>query len=194
MKTIQMTAAEIAERTARFDALQPMSTMKDNDRVSQAAKDIIFARKIMPIVLERTKNPFGDTAAIFGAGGLTMNISVCPPGQSPGLHCHHNTYETFLVLDGAFEFHIGDRGEEKLRLNKWDTFSCPPGVCRGFVNVADTDSVLLTVITGEVHARDDVTLPPVMAERLEAIQPRVLPEFQAIGLAFTAGVVEPAAG
>ena len=42
--------------TARFDALQPMSTMKDNDRVVQAAKDIIFARKIMPIVLERTKN------------------------------------------------------------------------------------------------------------------------------------------
>ena len=56
MKTVQMTAAEIAARTARFDALQPMSTMKDNDRVAQAAKDIIFARKIMPIVLERTKN------------------------------------------------------------------------------------------------------------------------------------------
>ena len=81
MKTIQMTTAEIAERTARFNALQPMSTMKDNERVSQAAKDIIFARKIMPNVLERTKNPFGDTAAIFGAGGLTMNISVCPPGH-----------------------------------------------------------------------------------------------------------------
>jgi hypothetical protein len=52
MKTIQMTAAEIAERTARFDALQPMSTMKDNARVSQAAKDIIFARKIMAERLE----------------------------------------------------------------------------------------------------------------------------------------------
>jgi hypothetical protein len=56
------------------------------------------------------------------------------------------------------------------------------------VNVADKDSVLLTVITGEVHARDDVTLPPIMAERLEKIQPGVLPEFQAIGLAFTAGL------
>ena len=27
MKTVQMAAAEIAERTARFDALQPMSTI-----------------------------------------------------------------------------------------------------------------------------------------------------------------------
>ena len=190
MKTNQMTADEIAERTARFDGLQPMSTMKDNQRVTQAAKDIIFARKIMPIVLERTKNPFGDTAAIFGAGGLTMNISVCQPGQGPGLHCHHNTYETFFVLEGAFEFHIGDRGEQRVRLNKWDTFSCPPGVCRGFVNVDDRDSVLLTVITGDVHARDDVTLPPVMAERLEALQPGVLPEFEALGLAFTAGLAD----
>ncbi len=190
MKTNQMTAEEITERTARFNGLQPMSTMKDNHLVTQAAKDIIFARKIMPIVLERTKNPFGDTAAIFGAGGLTMNISVCPPGQGPGLHCHHNTYETFFVLEGAFEFHIGDRGEERVRLNKWDTFSCPPGVCRGFVNVDAGDSVLLTVITGDVHARDDVTLPPVMAERLEALQPGVLPEFEALGLAFTAGVVD----
>lgn len=188
MKTATMTAAEIAERTARFDALQPMSTMKDNKLVSQAAKDLIFARKIMPVVLERTKNPFGDTAAVFGAGGLTMNISVCPPGQGPGLHCHHNTYETFFVLEGAFEFHLGDRGEDRVRLNQWDTFSCPPGVCRGFVNVHDQDSVLLTVITGDVHARDDVTLPPVMAERLEAIQPGVLPEFEALGLAFTAGI------
>ena len=190
MKTNQMTAAEITERTARFDGLQAMSTMKDNQLVTQAAKDIIFARKIRPIVLERTKNPFGDTAAIFGAGGLTMNISVCPPGQGPGLHCHHNTYETFFVLEGAFEFHIGDRGEERVRLNKWDTFSCPPGVCRGFVNVDDRDSVLLTVITGDVHARDDVTLPPVMAERLEALQPGVLPEFEALGLAFTAGAAD----
>jgi quercetin dioxygenase-like cupin family protein len=190
MKTTQMTAAEIAERTARFSALQPMSTMKDNERVSQAAKDIIFARKIMPIVLERTKNPFGDTAAIFGAGGLTMNISVCPPGQGPGLHCHHNTHETFFVLQGAFEFHIGDHGEQQVRLNQWDTFSCPPGVCRGFVNVDDRDSVLLTVITGPVNARDDVSLPVVMAERLEALQPGVLPEFQALGLAFTAGIAD----
>lgn len=77
-----------------------------------------------------------------------------------------------------------------MRLDKRDTFSCPPGVCRGFVNVDDRDSVLLTVITGDVHTRDDVTLPVVMAERLEALQPGVLPEFQALGLAFTAGIAE----
>jgi hypothetical protein len=151
MKTVQMTAAEIAARTARFDALQPMSTMKDNDRVAQAAKDIIFARKIMPIVLERTKNPFGDSAAILGAGGLTMNISVCRRGRGC-LHCHHNTYETFFVLEGAFEFTSATAARRRSP-EQWDTFSCLPGVCCGFVNVHDRDSVLLTVITGECTPR-----------------------------------------
>jgi uncharacterized RmlC-like cupin family protein len=98
------------------------------------------------------------------------------------------SFASSAVLEDAFEFHLGDRGEHRVRLNTWDTFSCPPGVCRQFVNVHDRDSVLLTVITGEVHARDDVTLPPIMAERLEAVQPGVRPEFEALGLAFTAGL------
>ena len=104
MKTVQMTRAEIDSRLARFDALQSMSTMKDNEKVSQEAKDLIFARNIMPVVLEQTKNPFGNVAAIFGAHGLTMNVSVCPAGQGPGLYVHHETYETFFVLDGSFAF------------------------------------------------------------------------------------------
>lgn len=188
MKTVQMTRKDIAERLARYDALQPMSTMKDNHKVSQASKDIIFARVIMPIVLEQTKNPFGDVAAIFGGGGLTMNISLLPPGQGPGLHVHERTYETFLVLEGTIEFEVNDRGEETVLLNKWDTFSVPPGVSRGFRNVGKEQAVLLTVITGPVGDRNDVSLPPIMAERLEKVQPGVLPEFEALGLRFDAGV------
>lgn len=187
MKTVQMTRADIDTRLARFDALQSMSTMKDNAKVSQDAKDLIFARKIMPIVLEQTQNPFGSVAAIFGAHGLTMNVSVCPAGQGPGLHVHHETYETFFVLEGSFEFEINDRGDEKVVLHKWDTLSVPPGVARGFRNVADRDSVLLTVITGGVKNRNDVSLPPIMAERLEAAQSGIVPEFEAIGLTFDAG-------
>ena len=37
---------------------------------------------------------------------------------------------------------------------------------RGFRNVADKDSVLLTVITGEVDARDDVGIPPKVTEQI----------------------------
>jgi quercetin dioxygenase-like cupin family protein len=187
MDTVQPTRAEIEERVARFDRLQPMSTMKDNDRVPLSAKDIIFARTIMPVVLEKTDSPFGNQAPVYGAAGMTMFISVCPPGQGPALHAHVKTFETFTVLEGRFEFYIGDRGEETVVLDKWDSFSCPPGWCRGFRNVDTKDSVLQTLITGGVHDRNDIGLPPIVAEQLEAIGPGVLDEFKKIGLAFDAG-------
>ncbi len=168
MANRNMTKEEIAQRVARFDQLQPMSTAKDMADVSQDAMDVIFARTLMPVILEKTKNPFGETAAIFGAAGTTMHVSVCPPGQGPCLHSHNNTYETFMVLDGAFEFSVGEEGQETVTLNKWDVFSCPPGVYRGFRNSAPKDSVLLTVISGAADARDDVGVPPKVTEQIRA--------------------------
>jgi quercetin dioxygenase-like cupin family protein len=188
MKTINPTRPEIEERLARFATLEPMSTMRDNPRVTQAARDIIFARKIMPVVLERTESPFGNQAPVYGAAGMTMFISVCPPGQGPCLHAHVKTFETFTVLEGKFEFYVGDRGQETIVLEKWDSFSCPPGWCRGFRNVHTADSVLQTVITGGVHDRNDIGLPPVVAEQLEAVDPGVVEEFRKIGLSFEAGM------
>jgi mannose-6-phosphate isomerase-like protein (cupin superfamily) len=188
MKTVQMTAAEVRERTARFDNLQAMSTLKDNPVAPQAAKDIFLARKIMPIVLEQTQNAFGTAAAIFGAAGLTMNISVCPPGQGPGLHAHHRTFETFIVLDGTFEFTVNDAGDQKVVLNRWDTYSVPPGVCRAFRNVGDREGTMLTVITGGVHDRNDISLPPSIGAAIDAYGPGVLDEVKKIGLTFDAGV------
>ena len=188
MKTVQMTKEEVNQRTARFDKLQAMSTLKDNPAVPEAARDIFLARKIMPIVLEQTQNAFGSVAAIYGAAGLTMNISVCPPGQGPGLHAHHKTFETFFVLEGKFEFSVNDDGAEKVILNKWDTLSVPPGVCRGFRNIDSKDSTLMTVITGGVHDRNDISLPPSIGAAIDAHGPGVLDEVKKIGLTFDAGV------
>ena len=97
MKTVQMTAAGVATRTARFDQLQAMSTLKDN-----------------PVV--------------------------------------------------------------------------PPGVCRGFRNIAATDSKLLSVITGGVHDRNDISLPPSIGKAIDAYGPGVLDEVKKIGLTFDAGL------
>ena len=188
MKTVHMTKEEVNQRTARFDKLQAMSTLKDNPAVPEAARDIFLARKIMPIVLEQTQNAFGSVAAIYGAAGLTMNISVCPPGQGPGLHAHHKTFETFFVLEGKFEFSVNDDGAEKVVLNQWDTLSVPPGVCRGFRNIDSKDSTLMTVITGGVHDRNDISLPPSIGAAIDAHGPGVLDEVKKIGLTFDAGV------
>ena len=188
MQTVQMSRAEIDARTGRFRDLQPMEFMKNDTTVTQAAKDIILARRLMPVVLERTQSPFGNDAPIYDAAGLTMFISVMPPGQGPCLHAHKKTYETFTVLEGTLEFSLNDDGGEKIVLDKWDTFSCTPGVNRGFRNVGTGDAVLLTVITGGINDRDDIGLPPAIAKQIAAVDPHALEVFQTrMGLRFDAG-------
>ena len=153
------TKEEVAARVSRYERLQPMSTAEELSWVGQDAMDVFFARKISPIILDDSKNPFGTVAPIFGAAGSTMFISIMPPGQGPCLHSHNDTFETFMVLEGTIEYWIGDPIEHRVTLNKWDVFSCPPRVYRGFQNVGDKDAVQLTVVTGIGEGRDDVSVP-----------------------------------
>ena len=162
------TREELDSRISRFAKLQPMSTAtKDLAWVPQDAMDIIFARKLMPMILDDTKNPFGNEAPIFGAANTTMFMSILPPGQGPCLHSHNGTFETFMVLEGRIEYEIGEPVAHRITLEKWDAFSCPPRVYRGFRNVGTTAAVQLTVITGLAEGRDDVSMPHSVAERVE---------------------------
>ena len=172
---------ELESRVSRFDALKPMSTAGDLAWVGQEAMDVFYARKLMPVILDDTKNPFGNVAPIFGAAGTTMFISIMPPGQGPCLHSHNSTFETFMVLEGSIEYYVGDPIEHRLTLNKWDTFSCPPRVYRGFHNVGDTDAVQLTVITGVEEGRDDVSMPDSIAvEARQNFGAKVVDAFRSI--------------
>ena len=57
----------------------------------------------------------------------------------------------------------------------------PPGVYRGFTNVSDEDSVLLTFVTGEVNARDDVAVPAKITNQIrDDYGEDVLDSFKAI--------------
>ena len=160
------TKEEIDGRIGRFDKLEAMSTAGDLGWVGQEAMDVFFARKIMPVILDDTNSPFGSGAPIFGAAGTTMFISIMPPGQGPCLHSHNSTFETFMVLEGSIEYYVGEPIEHRVTLNKWDTFSCPPGVYRGFRNVGGSDAVQLTVITGLAENSDDVSMPDSVAEEV----------------------------
>ncbi|HIF58303.1 MAG TPA: cupin domain-containing protein [Rhodospirillales bacterium] len=161
------TKEEIEARVSRFSELQPMSTANDLAWVGQEAMDVFYARKLMPVILDDTKNPFGNQAPIIGAAGSTMFVSIMPPGQGPCLHSHNGTFETFMVLDGTIEYHIGEPVAHVVTLNKWDVLSCPPNVYRGFHNVGKTDAVQLTVITGAGEGRDDVSMPDSIAKKVE---------------------------
>lgn len=162
------TKEEVEARIARYNQLQPTSISQDLSWVPQDAMDVVYARTILPMILEDTKNPFGKTSPVKGAGGLTMYISLLPPGQGPCLHSHNNTFETFMVLEGEIEYEIGDPVAHVVRLGKYDAFSCPPAIHRGFRNVGAGTAIQLTVITGEDDGnRDDVVMPASIAERIE---------------------------
>ncbi|MDP6926908.1 MAG: hypothetical protein QGG84_07465, partial [Rhodospirillales bacterium] len=77
---------ELKSRIARFDDLQQMSTFKELEWVGQDVMDFMFARKLMPVILDDDKNLFGTTSPIIAAAGTTMFISTMPPGQGPCLH------------------------------------------------------------------------------------------------------------
>mgnify|MGYP006091304933 FL=1 len=161
------TKEEIEARVSRFSKLQPMSTANDLAWVGQEAMDVFYARKLMPVILDDTKNPFGNQAPIIGAAGSTMFVSIMPPGQGPCLHSHNGTFETFIVLDGTIKYEIGEPVAHAVTLEKWDVLSCPPNVYRGFHNVGDKDAVQLTVITGAGQGRDDVSMPDSIAKKVE---------------------------
>ena len=189
MRTIRISEAEMQERVARFDQLEALEAQK-NSGIPVEAADIVWSRKLLSVVglEEGLETPINSAAPIRGAGGITMTFAVCPPGTGPSLHAHQATYETFTVLKGRFEVYWNDDGGERVELNRFDTISVPPRVCRGFTNLSDEDGILQVIISGGVHDLNDIDFSPKAAERIEALGPGLVEEFEKTGLTFTAGV------
>ncbi|HLF32178.1 MAG TPA: cupin domain-containing protein [Xanthomonadales bacterium] len=186
MKTRQFSNEEMSQYVARFNALEPLEAMKVND-IPLSARDLIWSRKLLPVVSPRNGNtPFG-TAPIRDQD-FSITYAVCPPGTGPSLHAHHKTTETFTCLQGRFEFRWGDKGEDSLVLDRLDTFAVPPGVCRAFRNIGQEEGILQVLITGGVHDMQDIAFPPQTADELNAVQPGLSEFFGEIGLKFDAGV------
>ncbi|MSQ18726.1 MAG: cupin domain-containing protein [Betaproteobacteria bacterium] len=158
---------ELEARIGRFDALAPMTTANDLAWIPQGAMDVVFARKIMPVILHDKDKLFGKAAPIIGASGVSTFISIMPPGQGPCLHSHNTTHETFMVLQGTIEYEIGEPVAHRVVLNKWDTLSVPPLVYRGFRNVGTVDAVQLTIISGLTEGKDAVSVPKSVDTQLQ---------------------------
>ncbi len=122
----------------------------------------------------------------MGRPGLTMTLAVCPHGQGPSLHAHQQTYETFTVLQGKFEFTWNDDGCESVMLGPFDTISVPPRVNRAFRSVGEGDGVLQVIISGGLHDLNDIEIAPDVAQRLDAIESGTAAKFEAMGFRFTA--------
>ena len=188
MKTISISAPDMETRTSRYANLKPLP-LSESLNMSQEAKDVIYARKILSVIGlgEDVVSPVNEGAPIQGAGGMTMAIGVCPPGTGPSLHAHQQTYVTFTVLKGRFEITWNDDGGERIELDLFDTVSVPPGVCRAFRNISNEEGVLQVVITGGVHDMTDIDFPETIGQQLDKYGDDVRQQFEERGFTFTAG-------
>jgi len=183
--TINLTPEEIGARVARFKALDVIDAQKGHD-LPQAVADLIWSRRLLPVITraDATDGPFGTKAPIRGAGDMSITYAVCPPDTGPTLHAHRGTFETFTVMEGRFEFSVGDNGEETVTLDPCDTLSVPPGVCRSFRNVSDREGVLQVIITGGIHDQNDIVFPRRTAEEIAAHGSQYVDYFRSLGLTF----------
>jgi len=178
------------DRISRFTELKPLPIQ--NPSIPEKARDVVYARKLLSVIgLDGDASPINAGAPIVGAAGMTMTLAVCPPGQGPGLHNHVKTYETFTVLKGRFEVSWNDDGSERAVLEQFDTISVPPGVCRAFRNVGDTEGILQVLITGGVHDMTDIAFTPAAKQDIEKVRRGLSAEFEKAGFTFTAGLRTP---
>ena len=188
MRTIEISRAEMEKRVARYDNLEPMEAQK-NMNVPLEPADIVWSRQLLSVIglEEGLPTPINSAAPIKGAAGITVTLAQCPPGTGPSLHAHQQTYETFTVMKGRFEVYWNDNGKNRVELDLYDTISVPPRVCRGFTNISNDDGILQVIISGGVHDLNDIDFATICGERIEAIQPGLVKEFEKTGLTFTAG-------
>jgi len=94
------------------------------------------------------------------AKGASCVEFTAASGFDTGLHVHQRLEETFYVLDGEFEFRIGD---ETHQATAGASIFVPPGVPHAFANRGPAQSKLLLVMSPPGHDRYFEELADILA-------------------------------
>jgi uncharacterized RmlC-like cupin family protein len=149
MNTVMVSPEEMNRRIARFKNLKPQGALHVDTGIPREAYEMMTAKTLYLLMAPQSQGgPMAQCPAIVGQNGLSVIIARCPPGDKPALHTHFKTHETFLCLQGRFRIRWGDDGEFDTVIEQFDTIAVPPGVCRDFRNIGDTEALLLVLITG----------------------------------------------
>jgi uncharacterized RmlC-like cupin family protein len=163
MQTIEVSAAEMAPRIARFAKQESQSAHYAAETgIPREAYEIMAAKTLYLMMAPATQGgPMAQKPAIAGDSGMSIIIARCPPGDKPLLHAHHFTVETFMCLTGRFRIRWGSKGDQEIDLEPHDMIAVPPGVDRQFENVTDEEALLLVIISGKGDDDfSDLSMPP----------------------------------
>ena len=84
------------------------------------------------------------------ARGASCTEWVAAPGFDTGLHVHGRLEETWYVVAGELEFHVGD---EKFDAEPGAWVFVPPGVPHAFANRTDGEARFLLIMSPPGHDR-----------------------------------------
>jgi quercetin dioxygenase-like cupin family protein len=94
----------------------------------------------------------GHPMAFLVTGGATRHTSMfdwtIPAGFATGLHVHRVQEETFYVLDGECEWHVGN---ETVRALVGTFLFIPPGVPHNITNVSERPARVLMTVSPPGH-------------------------------------------
>lgn len=159
MSSVEVSKAQMMERVARFKNLRA-SKYAFVDTAIPGHERLIY-NVIGPGV---TEDPELEPA-IADARDFNVTFVKAEPGKGAALHSH-TTLEVFIAMSGRWAIFWGDRGENEVVLDTWDTISVPTGVMRGFRNVGKEDAYLMAILGGTDPGR--VTWLPEILEKARA--------------------------
>jgi len=141
MKTKQVSKADMQKRVAHFKDLRASKQAFVDSLIPGHERDIynVIGHGVTE---DATLNP-----AITDVRDFNLAMVHAGPGKGAALHAHP-TVEVFFALSGRWAVYWGDKGEQEILLEQWDTISVPPGVMRGFRNAGKEDAYLLAILGG----------------------------------------------
>ena len=120
----------------------------------------------------------GHPMAFLVTGEDTRHTSMfdwtIPPGFATGRHVHRVQEETFYMLEGACEWHVGD---DLVRATPGTYLFIPPGVPHNITNVSDKPARVLMTVSPPGHEHYFEELAKLTASG--APDPRAISELRA---------------
>lgn len=137
--TVDMKAMKA--RVARFRDLRSSSEAFVDTRIPE------YNREIYNVIGRGVTEDTRLAPAIDDAKDFHLTFMKADPGKGSSLH-DHETIECFVPLTGTWAILLGDEGADRIVLERFDTFSVPPGVMRAVQNAGTGPSVILTILGG----------------------------------------------
>jgi uncharacterized RmlC-like cupin family protein len=159
----KVTVAEIEKRVARYS-----DVMKRGSFGGAVDSHIPEHRKKICAAMGHNVTSGQSASQILDAeGGFSVNFMTCAPGNYPHLHSH-DTLEVFVPVSGRWRFLFGDDGEAAIEVGPFDVVSCPVGMMRTLINIADDWSVVLVIIGLDEKGRAGLEYPEEFLAQLTA--------------------------